>query len=135
MSRISLALRILALLALTALPAASFAQLGPPGGMIYADDELFRTIGTPTSLPENGNFDTIYALGGDLANVSDAAPGDPGYNGGRWEVRPITWVTIEPTQFTNAEQILEAANSGAIEIGDVINRFECPLIRVRHDDK
>lgn len=116
-------------LLLAALPSMLFAQLGPPGGMIYANDELFRTIGTPTELPDRGRFDTIYALGGDLANVSDAAPGEPGYNGGRWEVRPITWVTIEPTQFTNADQILEAAAAGEIEIGDVIRRFECPLIR------
>jgi hypothetical protein len=136
MLRIShaLALLVTAVLALALLPAASFAQVGPPGGMIYANDELFRTVGTPTSLPDRGRFDTIYALGGDLANVSDAAPGSPGYNGGRWEVRPITWVTIDPTQFTNAEQVLDAAASGAIEIGDVINRFECPLIRVKGNE-
>src|SRR5262245_19371747 len=131
MLRISHALRIMALLALAALPAAAFAQIGPPAGMIYANDELFRTVGTPTRLPDHGSFDTIYATGGDLANVANAAPGDPGYNGGRWEVRPITWVTIEPTQFTNAGQVLAAEASGAIEIGDVIRRFECPLIRVR----
>lgn len=104
---------------------------GPPGGMIYAHDVLYRTVGTPTDLPDHGPFDTIYLLGGGLANVSEVAPGDRDFNGGRWEVRPITWISIEPTQFTNAEQILEAADNGDIEIGDVVKRFECPLIRAR----
>jgi len=51
------------------------------------------------------------------------------FNGGRWEVRPITWLTIQPTQFTNAEDIVAAADAGQISIGDVVKRFECPLIR------
>jgi len=101
---------------------------GPPGGTIYAHDVAYRTVGTPTNLPNNGKFDTIYVLGGDLANVADAAPGDMEFNGGRWEVRPISWVKISPTQFTNAEQVAAAANSGDITIGDVVKRFECPMI-------
>jgi len=103
-------------------------QLGPPGGTIYAHDMEYQTIGTPALLPAGGRFDTIYALGGDLANVADAAPGDMEFNGGRWEVRPINWLTISPTQFTNAEQIHQAAMAGQISIGDVVKRFECPLI-------
>lgn len=66
-------------------------------------------------------------LGNGLASVSDAAPGDPGYNGGCWEVRPITWVNIAPTQLTNADQVLAAAANGDIEIGDVVRRFVCTL--------
>lgn len=107
---------------------ASFAQAQPPGGTIYAHDETYRTVATPADLPNAGNFDTIYVLGNDLANVADAAPGDRDFNGGRWEVRPIEWKTITPTQFTNAEQVRMAAENGEIEIGDVIRRFECPLI-------
>jgi hypothetical protein len=121
------ALTVLAVL-LAAIPA-SAAGLGPPSGGIYAHDQLFRTVGTPKDLPPQGEFDTIYALGGDLLNVSEAAPGDADFNGGRWEVRPITWVSIAPTQFTNAEQIVAAAAAGQISIGDVVRRFECPLIR------
>lgn len=130
-------LRLLSLSALTALVVllavgtGSAAALGPPSGGIYAHDQLFRTVGTPTDLPPGGKFDTIYALGGDLLNVADAAPGDADFNGGRWEVRPITWVSIAPTQFTNAEQIQAAAAAGQISIGDVVRRFECPLIRAK----
>lgn len=125
--KLGIALFVLSLGVLISIPGA-FAK-GPPGGTIYAHDVAYRTIGTPTDLPEHGKFDTIYVLGGDLANVSDSAPGDRDYNGGRWEVRPITWISINPTQFTNAEQVHAAANAGEISIGDVVKRFECPLIR------
>jgi len=105
--------------------------LGPPGGHIYAHDQLYRTVGTPTELPPVGKFDTIYALGGDLINVAEVAPGDQAFNGGRWQVRPIVWTGMAPTQFTNAEQILAAVQANQIQIGDVVKRFECPLIRDR----
>jgi hypothetical protein len=117
--------------ALAAISLSSFAiaQVGPPHGTIYAHDVAYQTVGTPTELPNQGKFDTIYVLGGDLANVSDAAPGDMEFNGGRWEVRPIMWTGMSPTQFTNAEQIHQAAMAGQITIGDVVKRFVCPLIR------
>lgn len=103
-------------------------HLGPPGGTIYANDMMFKTIGTPALLPPGGRFDTIYALGHGLANVADAAPGDPDFNGGRWEVRPVEFETIPPTQFTNADDLKAAAMRGEISIGMVVKRFECPLI-------
>jgi hypothetical protein len=103
-------------------------KLGPPGGMIYAHDRMFKTIGTPAMLPNHGNFDTIYVLGHGLANVSEVAPGDRDFNGGRWEVRLVEFLTISPTQFTNAEDIQAAAMSGEIAIGPVVKRFECPMI-------
>jgi hypothetical protein len=126
----------IAVLALTlgvlfaAVTSSSFAQAGPPHGTIYAHDVAYRTVATPTDLPPNGRFDTIYTLGNGLASVSDAAPGDRDYNGGRWEVRMVTFVNIAPTQFTNAEQVLAAAASGDIVIGDVVRRFVCTLNRI-----
>jgi hypothetical protein len=96
--------------------------------MIYASDRLFRTVATPTDLSDNGRFEPIYALGNGLVNVAEAAPGEPGFVGGRWEVHPVTWLTISPTQFTNAAQIHAAEAAGQISIGPVIRRFECPLI-------
>jgi hypothetical protein len=107
------------------------AQLGPPAGTIYASDKMFRTVGTPTDLPNHGQFDVIYVLGNGLANVAEAAPGEPGFNGGRWEVRPVTWLTISPTQFTNAGQVEAAAAAGQVSLGDVVRRFECPLIPIK----
>jgi hypothetical protein len=106
----------------------AWAGAGPPAGMIYAHDVLYRTVGTPTNLPNHGKFDTIYLLGNGLASVSEVAPGDKDFNGGRWEVHPVTFFGA-PTQYTNAEEVLAAEANGDIEIGDVVKRFVCPLIR------
>jgi hypothetical protein len=122
---------VLICLTLIVIGAASsaIAQVGPPGGRIYAHDVAYRTAATPTDLPNRGPFDAIYVLGDGLAAVSESAPGDADYNGGRWEVRPIQWLTIDPVQFTNAEDIHAAADRDEIAIGDVVRRFVCPLIR------
>jgi len=85
----------------------------------------------PRDLPPHGKFDTIYVLPGGLAPVSESAPGDQNYNGGRWEARPVEFVSIAPMQFTNAEDLEAAADRGEVRIGDVVRRFECPLIRSR----
>jgi hypothetical protein len=127
-------LMLVAVLALAAVPALASngkGPVGPPGGLVYAHDVAYRTVGTPTDLPDQGDFNTIYLMGNGLGNVSESAPGDMNWRGGRWEVRPITWVNIAPTQFTNAEQVHAAAMAGDITIGDVVKRFECPLIRAQ----
>ena len=47
--------------AVLAAPAAPVGNsLGPPSGTIYAFDQAYRTIGTPTSLPNRGPSDTLY---------------------------------------------------------------------------
>src|SRR5262245_38256466 len=101
-------LAVTTLLATFAVPAAA-AQLGPPAGSIYASDRLFHTIGTPTDLPNSGQFNAIYTFTGGLASVAEAAPGERTYRGGRWEVHEVTFVTIAPKQFTNDEDLLAAA--------------------------
>jgi hypothetical protein len=105
------------------------AQLGPPGGTIYAHDVAYRTVATPKDLPAHGPFDAIYVLGNDLAAVSESAPGDRDFNGGRWEVRLVTFLTIPPTQFTNVEDLRAAESRGEVSFSEVVRRFECPLIR------
>jgi len=126
---------ILSVVAALAINSVAFADrgnhLGPPGGTIYANDMMFQTIGTPADLPNQGKFDTIYVLGHELANVADAAPGDMNFNGGRWEVRLVEFLTISPTQFTNADDLKAAAMRGEISIGEVVTRFECPMIPKR----
>jgi len=124
---------ILAVLALVlALPAAVFADgLGPPGGTIYAHDVAYRTIGTPTALPESApdhTFDILYQLpdcvpdvGTKCAAVSVSAPGDADYNGGRWIVVEALGIT---EQVTNAEDVVAMAtgfNYPGVSL-------ECPLI-------
>src|SRR5215218_6900125 len=80
-------------------------SLGPPGSTIYAFDQAYLTIATPTSLPGEGPFDTIYVFPDcpSCASVSEAAPGHPGYNGGRWRVVEASGIT---TQLTNADDVV-----------------------------
>ena len=118
---------IVAGLAVSALAGPAMAQgnsLGPPGSTIYAFDEGFRTVATPTSLPNRGPNDTIYVFPdcASCASVSEAAPGTPGYNGGRWKVVEAFGIT---TQLTNADAVVAAASS----LVDTGTRFVCPLIR------
>lgn len=98
------------------------AGLGPPGSTIYAFDQAYQTIATPTSLPDNGPFDTIYVFPdcSSCASVSEAAPGHPGYNGGRWRVVEAFGIT---TQLTNAEDVVDQASS----LVDTGTHFVCPL--------
>jgi hypothetical protein len=99
-------------------------SLGPPGGTIYAFDVAYRTVATPTSLPHKGPTDTIYVFPdcASCASVSEAAPGRPGYNGGRWRVVEARGIT---SQLTNADDVVAAASS----LTDTGIRFVCPLIK------
>lgn len=96
--------------------------VGPPSGTIYAFDRAYQTVATPTSLPDRGNFDTIYVFPdcASCASVSEAAPGSRDYNGGRWRVVAATGIT---TQLTNAADVVAQASS----LQDTGTRFVCPL--------
>jgi hypothetical protein len=98
--------------------------LGPPSGTIYAFDQAYRTVGTPTALPDLGRFDTLYEFPdcASCASVSDAAPGTGDYNGGRWKVVAAYGIT---TQLTNADDVVAKASSLVV----TGTRFVCPLIR------
>jgi hypothetical protein len=121
------------LLGIAVSPAA--AGLGPPHAGFYVDGTVYRTIGTPTDLSGTGapasSFDTLYQLdepGTGLLDVATAAPGDAGYNGGRWMVFAVTWNT-EPVQLTSDEQVLAYADQGLITISaEPVKLFECPVI-------
>jgi hypothetical protein len=96
--------------------------VGPPSGTIYAFDQAYHTVATPTSLPNRGAFDTIYVFPdcAACASVSEAAPGHPGYNGGRWRVVAAYGIT---SQLTNADDVVAQASS----LQDTGTRFVCPL--------
>jgi hypothetical protein len=108
---------------------------GPPSLAFYVDGMRYRTIATPTDLSGTGapahSFDRIYALGGDLVNVAEAAPGDRDYNGGRWIVLPVSWSTgVTPVQLMSAEAVEAYALAGMLSIGDPVAWFVCPAIPV-----
>jgi hypothetical protein len=107
---------------------------GPPHVGFYADGVLYRTIGTPTDFSGTGapasSFEPIYVLGGSLTNVAAAAPGDPGFRGGRWMVLPVTW-NVAPVQLTSGDQVLAAAAAGDLTIASApVAEFECPVIPI-----
>ena len=139
MRRILLALALGA--ALTA-PAALAGVSREPA--FYVDGTTYRTVGTPTDLSGTGapahSFDTIYEFGGAQPNVATAAPGDPGYNGGRWMVHALSF----PSGYAAAvaagdsngsgdldsdEEIAAAIAAGAATDAGVVKQFVCPVIK------
>lgn len=80
------------------------ANPGQPNFMpsLYGDGQLWGTKGTtvlPAPNPANrGSFDNLYVITnsnnpqGQLP-VSEAAPGNPEYNGGRWFTHTVEWTS------------------------------------------
>jgi hypothetical protein len=117
---------------------------GVSGPSFYVDGQLYRTVGTPTDLSNTGapghSFDTIYEFFGLQPNVATAAPGDSGYNGGRWRVHGLTFAnypaavaafdTNSSGNLDSDEEINAALTAGAATDIGVIKSFECPVIHV-----
>jgi hypothetical protein len=117
---------------------------GVTGPAFYVHGTLYRTVGTPTDLSGTGapasSFDTIYEFFGVQTNVATAAPGDPGYNGGRWMVHGVTFTDYDAAVMAfdangsgdlDSDEEVEAALAGgaATDIG-VVKSFVCPVIRL-----
>ena len=138
----------LALVLLLSAIAASSAMAGSggvTGPAFYVDGDLYRTVNTPTDLSGTGapahTFDTIYAFGGLQPNVATAAPGDKGYNGGRWRVEvlafPMGYGAAVASADTNAsgdidsdEELLSAFAAGKAYVSGSGPSFVCPVIKL-----
>ena len=117
---------------------------GATGPAFYVDGQLYRTVNTPTDLSNTGapdsSFDTIYQFFGLQPNVATAAPGDPGFNGGRWRVHGLQFTNYAAAvaaydtngsgNFDSDEEVLAAIAGGAATDIGVIKSFECPVIHV-----
>jgi hypothetical protein len=115
---------------------------GVTGSAFYVDGQLFRTVNTPTDISGTGapasSFDTIYDFDGLQPNVATAAPGDLGYNGGRWQVHALQFADYEQAveQFDangsddldSDEEVAAALASGAATDTGVVKSFVCPVI-------
>jgi hypothetical protein len=118
---------------------------GVTGPAFYVDGELYRTVGTPTDLSGTGarahSYDTIYEFFGNQPNVATAAPGDRGYNGGRWRVQLLAF----PSGYTAAVASADSNGSGDIdsdeELSDAFTAgtavvlgsgpsFVCPVLKL-----
>ena len=108
------------------------ASAAPPraSGRVYANGVLWATFGTPTTIsgaPEQ-SLDRLFKFPGtDLIPVGEASPGDRDYNGGRWDVRLVTFTGMEPTQFTSDDEVWYHASLGDLTISDTMGGFVCPL--------
>ena len=119
---------------------------GVSGPAFYVDGQLYRTVGTPTDLSKTGapdkSFDTIYEFFGLQPNVATAAPGDAGYNGGRWRVHGLQFADYaaavaafdanDSGDLDSDEEVNAALAAGAATDIGVIKSFECPVIHVPH---
>jgi hypothetical protein len=134
--------------AAVAVPAAAMGagSGGVTGPSLYVDGSLYRTVGTPTDLSGTGapdsSFETIYDFGGLQPNVVEAGPGQPGFRGGRWQVRPLSfnssYADTVAAHDTNAsgnldsneevEAALADSGPGGATLGGVVKSFECPVI-------
>jgi hypothetical protein len=149
MRRFTVAFLLVGVLALTAASAAMAAGAGGVGGpAFYANGQVYRTVGTPTDLSGTGapahSFDSLYDFGGSQLNVATAAPGDKGYNGGRWMVHPVQFNSTYADAVaehdlngndvidTNAELAALFADTGAggATAGPVVKQFVCPVIKL-----
>jgi hypothetical protein len=131
-------------LVLGAAGAAAAGSGGVTGPAFYVDGQIYRTVNTPTDLSNTGapasSFDTIYEFFGVQRNVATAAPGDAGYNGGRWRVHGLQFTdyaaavaafdTNGSGDFDSDEEVAAALDAGAATDLGVVKSFVCPVIKV-----
>ncbi len=122
---------IVSLTAAVALLGASglMAQGPNPRPGLWAGCETYTSVVTRTSFkPDHGNFDELYAGGNGFKDglplISDAAPGDVGYTGGRWHLNVLK-DGVDPDKYANA------CSAGALDMNDFDSTdtyFECPVL-------
>jgi len=131
---------VLAIAAAGVLTAAAAA--GVTGPAFYVDGQLYRTVNTPTDLSGTGApahaWDTIYDFGGNQMNGATAAPGDRGYNGGRWQVHALSFPsgyaaalaagdTNRSGAIDSDEELAVAVAAGTATDAGVVKQFVCPV--------
>ncbi len=124
-------------------PTASAA--GVSGPAIYVDHVLYRTVATPTDLSGTGapahSWDTIYNFFGAQPSVATAAPGDPGFNGGRWQVHKVStpqgYAAAVAAGDLDGNGVLDSADeidaalaSGTLVDDGIVKYFVCTLNKV-----
>jgi len=115
---------------------------------LYGDGEVWGTKGT-TSLPAPNpanlkSFDNLYVItnfnnpNGVQLPVSEAAPGNPEYNGGRWYRHDVTWTEAGFLAYGGYAPVLRSGEEvdyneamGYLTITPVAVFFQCPLLPVK----
>jgi len=125
------------------LAVAAPASAGVGGPAFYVNGLTYRTVGTPTDLTGTAapahSWDVIYDFGGVQLNVAGAAPGDSGYNGGRWQVHALSFPDGYDAALADGDldgdgvldsfaEVHAALAAGSAEDGGVVKQFVCPVI-------
>jgi hypothetical protein len=145
MHRILMLFAVATATAATAAAAGAAGSGGVTGPAFYVNGQLYRTVNTPTDLSQTGapdeSFDTIYDFGGLQLNVATAAPGDTGYNGGRWRVHGLSFTNYPAAvqqfdsngsgNFDSASEVQAALAAGAATDVGIVKSFVCPVIRLQ----
>lgn len=115
---------------------------------IYGDGEVWGTKGTTTLPAPNANnvqsFDNLYVITNfnnpnavQLA-VSEAAPGNPNYNGGRWYLHTVAWTEAGFLAYGGFAPVLKSEQEiryneqmGYLVITPGEAFFQCPLLPVK----
>jgi len=101
-------------------------------GRVYANGQLWATFGLKDfKHAPDASVDLIFTFPGtDLIPVGEASPGDPDYNGGRWDVRAVTFTGMAPEQFTSDDEVWFHYGLGHLTISGNLKYFECPLLKL-----
>lgn len=113
---------------------------------LWGDGELYDTVLTDTMFhsPPLHSTDVLFDFGMSgltgQRGVSESVPGDPDYNGGRWRVFMVVFTADginvhDPDgdgavnfELTSAEEVMDHADLGHLEIAPTDVSFECPMI-------
>jgi hypothetical protein len=103
----------------------------------------YRTVLTPTHLPDRGPKDGLFVfdgLSGQLP-IGEAKPGDRDYNGGRWQVYVVSFTDSgmeahDPDgdgtvnfQLDSWEMVMHHIDLGHLEMAGMGPSFVCPVIK------
>ena len=136
-----------------ALAVPASANPGKPnfGPSVFGDGKAWGTKGAAGLPPPNEHnlqsFDMLFVITNSNAAgqlpVAEAAPGNPGYNGGRWYTHTVTWTAAGfsahgtvPVLMSYAD-VMFHASLGHLTItpgspaGGPPDFFECPLLPVK----
>lgn len=145
--RRSVLVSLIAAICLVLSTAAASAKAQKVEDAIWHDGELYDTVVTPTSFmqPPSHAVDLIFsfAMSGLMGqrSVSESAPGEPDYNGGKWWVQMVVFTeaglaALDPgadstidVELKSVEEVLQAESDGYLTITPTSTYFQCPMLR------